>query len=115
MSNDGDSDGDALSCEEFDRAKFMSHFSLDNSGSGSEMLPVLSVLMGNDYVEASTFDRVFEQIRLPKKKYLSPRHKKMTGLLRWLSREKSVDTALERYDVVSQALFSTLDRKKLRF
>ena len=34
--------------------------------------------------------------RLPKKKSQCPRHRKMTGLLYWLSREKDIDSALVR-------------------
>ena len=61
--------GGELICEEFDREKFLERFPLKDP----EMLPLLAVLMGNDYVNPRIFDRIFEQIHLPKKKYLSPR------------------------------------------
>jgi len=83
----------SLLCEEFDRDKFLDRFAMNDK---PDMLPLLAVLMGNDYVNPRTFDRIFEQIHLPKKKYLSPRHRKMTGLLRWLSREDAVKDALDR-------------------
>jgi len=92
QAKDEDEEMDGLACEEFDRERFSQRFSVRSP----PMLALLAVLMGNDYIEAKHFDRVFTQIRLPKKKHLSPRHKKMSGLLHWLSREDSVDSALDR-------------------
>ena len=45
----------SLLCQEFDRDCFMKRFSMTGK---PEMLPLLAVLMGNDYVNPHTFDRV---------------------------------------------------------
>lgn len=56
---------------------------------------------------------MFQFSRLPKKKSLSPRHRKFTGLLYWLSREKDIESALERLLNVIPAKERDLVRSKL--
>ena len=75
-----------LRCQKFDREAFLKHFGIQNR----DMIFLLASLMGNDYVAGSVFERVFSQIKIPKKKSQSPRHRKMNGLLYWLSRENDI-------------------------
>ena len=53
--------------------------------------------------------------RLPKKKSQCPRHRKMTGLLYWLSREKEIESALTRLLNVIPLKERDLVREKLVF
>ena len=84
--------GNVFSCQKFDREAFLNHFGIKNR----DMIFLLASLMGNDYVSGNVFERVFSQIKIPKKKSQSPRHRKMNGLLYWLSREKDVTSAIDR-------------------
>ena len=84
--------GNVLSCQKFDREAFLKHFGIKNR----DMIFLLASLMGNDYVSGNVFERVFSQIKIPKKKSQSPRHRKMNGLLYWLSREKDITSAIDR-------------------
>jgi hypothetical protein len=60
-----------LDCKMFSMDKFLSHYRIKDP----IFLHLMSSVLGNDYIPASSFERFFSQIRLPKKKSMSPRHK----------------------------------------
>merc|ERR1719322_1310956 len=110
--------GNVLSCQKFDREAFLKHFGIKNR----DMIFLLASLMGNDYVSGNVFERVFSQIKIPKKKSQSPRHRKMNGLLYWLSREKDITSAIDRLmnsipmkdrNIVQSKLEAAIDMYKL--
>jgi len=82
-----------LVCDLFNRSKFLKHYNIANP----EMLHLLASLIGNDYIPPSVFDVIFSNIKLPKKsRNLSQRHRRIHGLITWLSKQSVVDTALDR-------------------
>lgn len=55
------------------------------------------ICLGNDYIPPSVFDIMFSNIKMAKKtKNSSERHRKIRGLIVWLSKETQVSTALDR-------------------
>ncbi|XP_023324004.1 protein asteroid [Eurytemora carolleeae] len=97
----------SLCCELFNRQKFLEHYNIQNS----EMLHLLASLIGNDYIPPSVFDIIFSNIKMAKKtKNSSERHRKIRGLIVWLSKETQVSTALDRI----LGCFQEKDRKALK-
>merc|ERR1719153_363508 len=77
----------------FNRQKFMEHYGIKIW----DMLQVLAALMGNDYISPQEFEKIFTNIKLPRKsKDMSERHRKIKGLLLYLAKEKCAMTALNQ-------------------
>ena len=82
-----------LSCQRFDRSAFTERFGI----SSQDMLYLMASVLGNDYVPTKTMEKFFAQVKMPKKrKGQNCRHAKMTGVLGWLSRETSVEEAMDK-------------------
>ena len=66
-------------------------------GMNKEMLPLLATILGNDYINRSTFSNFFSQIKMPKTKKLPSysSQKLIVGVLEWL-RNENFDTAKEK-------------------
>lgn len=79
-------------CRRFNQQRFCDHYGIADP----RLLHLMSSVVGNDYVPVKTFERFFAQVRKPKKKSVSPRHKVMEGILSWIGREKDVDGAIEK-------------------
>lgn len=88
-----DAAAEGINARRFNQSLFRKKYRIDK---GDEFLYLLSTLLGNDYVPGGTFERFFAQIKIPKKKSLSYKHKQTVGLLQWLANEGTVDGAIEK-------------------
>ena len=89
----GVSEGEGVPCRMFDRARLLEHYSI----ASTELLHLLAALLGNDYIPPQVFEKIFLNIKLPKKsKDGSERHRRIKGLLLYLAKERTVETALNR-------------------
>lgn len=87
-------DGDEfLACEVYNRAKMLEHYGLANK----ELLYLCAALIGNDYIPPWVFDKVFMNIKLVNKNSeMTERHRKIKSLFKYMSKEKSVENALNK-------------------
>jgi len=96
-----------LVCDIFDRNKFLDYYNFSNP----DLLHLLASLIGNDYIPPSVFDVIFSTIKLPNKtKSGTERHRKIRGLISWLSKESNVNSAIDRI----LGAFQEKDRKSLK-
>eukprot|EP00092_Neocalanus_flemingeri_P002070 GFUD01002209.1.p1 GENE.GFUD01002209.1~~GFUD01002209.1.p1 ORF type:complete len:659 (-),score=134.82 GFUD01002209.1:7-1983(-) len=83
----------SISCKIFNREKMLSYYGLYSQ----DLLHLFASLMGNDYIPPQVFEKIFMNIKLPKKtKDASERHRKIKGLLLYLSKEKCAKQALSK-------------------
>ena len=82
-----------LSCEMYNRKKMLDHYCLANK----ELLYLCAALIGNDYIPPAVFDKVFMNIKLVNKNSeMTERHRKIKSLFKYMSKEKSVESALNK-------------------
>ena len=88
------SDGDTfLACDMYNRRKMLDHYGLANM----DLLYLCAALIGNDYIPPWVFDKVFMNIKLVNKNSeMTERHRKIKSLFKYMSREKSVENALNK-------------------
>jgi hypothetical protein len=80
-----------IDCQIYNRDKFLyCHGGLDKS-----LLPVVSALLGNDYIEHRVFGNFLSQIKLPRSSSVSRAQRQIMGLFKWL-RKETVVTAVEK-------------------
>jgi len=83
----------SVSCKVFNRDKLLSYYGLYSL----DLLHLFASLMGNDYIPPQVFEKIFMNIKLPKKtKDASERHRKIKGLLLYLSKERCAKQALNK-------------------
>lgn len=86
-----DHDDSFLSCEIFDRKKFLSTYDLQTI----DHLYLLASLIGNDYISMQSFERIFDSIKMPpKRRDMSDRHRRIKGTIMWLAKHKNAESAL---------------------
>jgi hypothetical protein len=78
-----------IDCQIYNRDKFLDAF----GGLDKSLLPVVSALLGNDYIEHKVFENFLSQIKLPKTCSVSKTQRQIVGLFRWLKKE-TVETAV---------------------
>ncbi|KAF6215630.1 hypothetical protein GE061_010386 [Apolygus lucorum] len=79
-----------IRCKMFKNDQFLRHLNLDRS-----KLPLLAVVLGNDYIPRSEFRSFLGQIKLDRSRQDSYSQKVIAGVIRWLKAE-SVETALQK-------------------
>ncbi len=92
---DADGDGDLryVRCKKFDRVLFLRRHGV----SDPRMLPLMSAVLGNDYVPLQTFSMFFAQVKMPpRSRAVGQRQRTINGFLRWLGRERSCEAAVEK-------------------
>ncbi|XP_034230981.1 protein asteroid [Thrips palmi] len=72
-----------LNCQVYKVERLVSTF----GGFDRRLLPLISFLLGNDYVNSCVFHKFVEQIMLPKYKKTSPQHGKLSSIFEWLKTE----------------------------
>ncbi|KAG0421612.1 hypothetical protein HPB47_002510 [Ixodes persulcatus] len=92
----GDAKVSALSCRWYHIDHLLAHF----PGFDRCLLPLFATLLGNDFVNGSTFENFLGRIKLPKlskrKLKISKRHTNMIGLLHWLQTATSVEGTISQ-------------------
>jgi hypothetical protein len=78
-----------IDCQIYNRDKFFDAL----GGLDKSLLPVVSALLGNDYIEHKVFENFLSQIKLPKTCSVSKTQRQIVGLFRWLKKE-TVETAV---------------------
>jgi len=97
----------SINCKLFNREKMLSYYGLYSL----DLLHLFASLMGNDYIPPQVFEKIFINIKLPKKtKDASERHRKIKGLLLYLSKERCAKQALNKL----LGYFLENERKKLK-
>ena len=83
----------SITCRVFNREKMLGYYGIYSQ----ELLHLFASLMGNDYIPPQVFENIFANIKLPKKtKDTTERHRKIKGLLLYLSKERCAKQALNR-------------------
>ena len=83
----------SIRCRVFNREKLLAYYGIYSL----ELLHLFASLMGNDYIPPQVFEKIFMNIKLPKKtKDASERHRKIKGLLLYLSKERCAKQALNK-------------------
>lgn len=73
-----------IPCQIYTLDKFLQSF----GGLEKSTLPLLAVLLGNDYVKVSTFNKFYSQIKLEKRKFAkSKQQQRIVALIKWLQTE----------------------------
>uniref|UniRef100_A0A0K8T5C4 Protein asteroid n=1 Tax=Lygus hesperus TaxID=30085 RepID=A0A0K8T5C4_LYGHE len=79
-----------IRCKIFKKDKFVRHLNLDRA-----KLPLLAVVLGNDYIPRSAFRSFLGQIKLDRSRQDAYSQKVIAGMIRWLKAE-SVESALHK-------------------
>lgn len=80
-----------IQCQMYCVESFLHEFKLCEN-----VLPLIGVLLGNDYIKVSTFQNVYDQMKMRKRKYMnSPNQKRIYSLLKWLEGE-TIDSATKK-------------------
>jgi len=86
-----------IDCKIYNIEKFIdTHGGLDKS-----ILPIMAVLLGNDYIEHKVFENFLSQMKLPKNSSVSRTQRQIIGLFHWL-RKETMDTAIEKVSLLYQ-------------
>ncbi|XP_026479765.1 protein asteroid-like [Ctenocephalides felis] len=81
-----------ISCKIYKIDNFLNYF----GGLKKEMLPLLATLLGNDYINKSTFKNFYAHLKLAKtKQKISDQQRTINALLQWL-RNETYDSAVEK-------------------
>lgn len=80
-----------IDCKIYNRDKFLDTV----GGLDKSLLPVMSALLGNDYIEHKVFENFLSQIKLPRNCSVSKTQRQIMGLFKWL-RKETVETAVEK-------------------
>lgn len=90
-----------LSCEVFKVERFISNFGQFDK----RLLPLISILLGNDYVSSSFFIKFVEQIMVTQHKKTSPQHSKLSSIFNWLKTE-TLESATAKVCTLSSLIFN---------
>jgi len=83
----------SITCRVFNREKMLEYYGIYSQ----ELLHLFASMMGNDYIPPQVFEKIFANIKLPKRtKDTTERHRKIKGLLLYLSKERCAKQALNR-------------------
>ena len=86
------SKSNSLPCKLYRMDNFLKSF----GGLRKENVPLLATLLGNDYVEISTFKSFYKHIKLERKNYgESPQQRRIAAVIKWL-RDESFESALKK-------------------
>jgi len=83
-----------IKCKIYHVEGLVKHF----GGLDSSLLPLMAVLLGNDYVKGSVFKNFFLNMKLPSSKKMSPQQRKIAEVIEWLKKE-TVESALIKVDI----------------
>ena len=91
--DDDDDDCPYVRCKKFDRLLFLRRHGIEDP----KMLPLMSAVLGNDYIPLKTFSLFFCQVKMAKgSKSLGRRQQTICGFLHWLGRESSREGAVDK-------------------
>ncbi|XP_071092445.1 single-strand DNA endonuclease ASTE1-like [Haliotis cracherodii] len=72
------------------------HFAKEFPGFDKTLLPVIAVLLGNDFIESSLFENFFHTLKSAWSKSLPQRHQRLAAILSWCEDYRSWEDAVEK-------------------